>query len=344
MIGKECVRPIRLKHSDWCGLASIVQAIVEMFLKNCTLMFPPAPVPVPSTSFSGTFKPTSSEEEEDDDDMLGAGGSFCRFETSTPTSSFTSAPLPYGGAFIMVSDNKGMPSGVSCTAPGDQGGRDWGPANDKLDLEIEADDEADGDKEVAEDAVEEPNIDPDEMEMLKTIIKKIPASDQLPTAPKSGDKWGSTHIDGDSGLSDSSAEDLDASRSDQPKKKGGTPTKATSPNQWSKEDIDIVRQIHYKVDLQCFQTYRTNKIDPADLTYINTKDHSAYLEVACADPGLVIRKSVFSVAAYWASLEQQGSDISKFDKEVGTNFKKGAKGSRAPNSEKVPIDRVMLVC
>ena len=44
MIGQECIRPVRAKHSDWCGLAGIVQAIVEMFPKNCALMFPlPAP-------------------------------------------------------------------------------------------------------------------------------------------------------------------------------------------------------------------------------------------------------------------------------------------------------------
>ena len=65
---------------------------------------------------------------------------------------------------------------------------------------------------------------------------------------------------------------------------------------------------------------------------------------AHVEPGSVITKSVFSVATYRATLEQQGSDIAKFDREVGTNFKKGAKGSWAPNSEKVPIDRVMLVC
>ena len=87
-----------------------------------------------------------------------------------------------------------------------------------------------------------------------------------------------------------------------------------------------------------------NKIDPADLTLINTRDHSAYLEVAQVDPGLVIKKSVFSMAAYRATLKQQGGNTSKFDKEVGTNFKKGAKGSQAPDSEKVPINRVMLVC
>ena len=28
MIGEECIRPVRAKHSDWCGLAGIVQAIV----------------------------------------------------------------------------------------------------------------------------------------------------------------------------------------------------------------------------------------------------------------------------------------------------------------------------
>ena len=66
--------------------------------------------------------------------------------------------------------------------------------------------------------------------------------------------------------------------------------------------------------------------------------------MARADPGSVIRKSVFSVAAYRETLQLQGGDTSKFDKEVGTNFKKGTKGSWAPNSVKVTIDWVMTVC
>ena len=56
---------------------------------------------------------------------------------------------------------------------------------------------------------------------------------------------------------------------------------------------------------------------------INTKDHSAYIEVARADPGSVIRKSVFSIAAYRAVLKQKGGDVSQFDKEVESMFKKG---------------------
>ena len=75
-----------------------------------------------------------------------------------------------------------------------------------MDLGIEADDKADSNKEVAEDAGDEPTIDPDEVELLKAIIKKIPTSNQPSTVPKSGDKWGSTHLDSGSSLLDSSAE------------------------------------------------------------------------------------------------------------------------------------------
>ena len=72
MIGEECVCPMQAKHSDWCGLAGIVQAIVETFPKNCALMFPSPPAPMPPKSFSSTFRPTSSDEDDDDDDdMLG---------------------------------------------------------------------------------------------------------------------------------------------------------------------------------------------------------------------------------------------------------------------------------
>ena len=77
---------------------------------------------------------------------------------------------------------------------------------------------------------------------------------------------------------------------------------------------------------------------------INTKDHSAYIEVAWADPGSVIPKSVFSVVAYREVLNQKGGDVSRFDKEVESMFKKGPRGSRAPDATKVPIKRVMLVC
>ena len=102
------------------------------------------------------------------------------------------------------------------------------------------------------------------------------------------------------------------------------------PSQWTDEDIDVVHQTHYKTDLQHFQTYCLNKIDPGDMASINTKDHSAYIEVAWADPGSVIHKSIFSVATYHEVLKRKGSDISRFDKEVDTKFKKGPRGSPGP--------------
>ena len=87
--------------------------------------------------------------------------------------------------------------------------------------------------------------------------------------------------------------------------------------------MDVVSQTRYKTDLQHFQTYRLNKIDPGNMASINTKDHSAYIEVALVDPGSVICKSVFSIAAYREVLKRKGSDVSQFDKEVDTKFKKG---------------------
>ena len=98
-----------------------------------------------------------------------------------------------------------------------------------------------------------------------------------------------------------------------------------------------------KTDVNRFQTYRSNYIDLGDLDTINIKDHSAYIDVAMASPGTVIEKSVFTVASYWEVLQLKGGDMVKFDKEINAKFKKSAKGSRAPDKEKVTIDRVMLV-
>ena len=203
----------------------------------------------------------------------------------------------------------------------------------------EADDEEDGEKDPTGDEI---LPDPSELELLQGIINPA-AHNQLPPAPKSGDKRGPSHLDGGSASSDSSVEDLDA-KGARPKK-GSMPMKApiSHPSQWVEEDIDVVQQTRYKTDLQHFQTYRRNKIDPGDMASINTKDHSAYIKVAWADPGSVIRKSVFSIAAYHKVLKQKGGDVSRFDKEVESMFKKGPRGSRAPDATKVPINWVMLV-
>ena len=266
MIGKECVCPVRVRHSDWCGLAGIVQAIVETFPKNCALMFPCPLAPMPPKSFSSTFRPPSSDEDDNnDDDTLGTK-SFCHFDTSSPTPSVSgcrsaggfshtpssaSNPLPHGGAFHLASDPKEMPSSAAGVPPGNEGVGGRGLFDEELDMALEADDEADADKEPTEDIGDELDINPEEVQMLKQIIKPA-AAGQPSTAPKSGDKWDSTHLDGSSGSSDSSGEDLDASRGARAKKKMSMPTKALHPNQWSKDDIDIVCQIRYKMDLQCF--------------------------------------------------------------------------------------------
>ena len=126
------------------------------------------------------------------------------------------------------------------------------PLDEDLDMGLKADDEGDGERDQPGD---DSMIALVEIEILKGIINPG-IDDQPPTAPKSGNKRGLTHLDGSSSSSDSSDEDLDA-KGIQSKKKGVTPTKVTSnPSQWTEEDIDIVCQIRYKTDLDCFQTYQ----------------------------------------------------------------------------------------
>ena len=360
MIGEECVRPVRVKHSDWCGLAGIVQAIVETFPKNCALMFPDAPPPPMGLApFSASFRPRSSDDDDDDEDnnanrddagSADADSSFRRFDTSlsAPACSglsriHTSTPLPHGGAFRLSTYPKEPPSAALGAPPDYDEERGSQPDDSILDQGEEADDEEDGEKDPA---VDEAPPDEAEIALLLDIID-LTAHNPPPAAPKSGDKRGPSHLDGGSISSDSSVDDLDA-KNVRPKKKGVTPTKASAsgshPSQWADKDIDVVHQTHYKVDLKRFQNYRINKIDPKDINSINTKDHSTYLEVARADPGSVVRKSVFSVAAYHAVLKRKGGDVAQFDKDVGAMFKKGPRGSRVPNTDKVAIDQVMLVC
>ena len=169
------------------------------------------------------------------------------------------------------------------------------PLDEDLDAGLEADDEGNGEKDPGEG--KDPNIDAAEIEILQGIINPG-AHDQVSALPKSGEKRGSGHLE-TSICSDLSAEDLDA-KDTRPKKKVSTPVKAASSNtgQWTDEDLNVVRQICYKTDLDCFQTYQHNKIMPADLSTINTKDHSAYINIAKVHPGTVVKKSVFSVAAY----------------------------------------------
>ena len=159
MVDKECIRPVWAKHSDWCGLAGIVQAIVVTFPKNCALMFPPALPPPSVASFSSTFRLQSSDNDNDDDNY-DTGTSFCRFDSSLSTSThgdpsgtgqtgspFTSTPLLQGGgAFRLSSDPKEPPSSSLGTAPDED--KECGSllGDDNFDMGQEADDKEDGKK------------------------------------------------------------------------------------------------------------------------------------------------------------------------------------------------------
>ena len=213
MVGNECIRPLWVKHSDWCGMAGVVQAIVETFPNNCAIMFPQALMP--AESFSATFRPVSSSEE-DDDEPINQG--IHRFESSTPVPSgrghgssghslaFLSTPLLHRGCFILSSNRKEVPSSSLGALPLD--GKDPGlrPLDEDLDAGLDANDEGDGENDQGEG--EDLNIDAAEVEILQNIINPG-THGQAPSLPKSGEKRGSGHLETSIG-SDSSTEDLDA--------------------------------------------------------------------------------------------------------------------------------------
>ena len=249
--------------------------------------------------------------------------------------SFTSGALPHGGTFSLALDNVAVP-GTSAHSHGSYAG--------DLDLGEEADDEGDPEKGTSKDSSVDPTLDADEMAILESIILQAAPQSCPPVMPKSGDKRAATHFEGGSASLESSAEDHSDTRpSSRSSRKGGTPTKASSPDQWSPADINTVRQLQYKADFQRFKVYHEKHISSNDKKTINTINHSTYLTEARNTPNTVIAQCVFSRATYRAVLQRRGGDVAKFDQEA-KYFKKGASGSQAPDTEKVPIDRVMLVC
>ena len=193
MVVDECVCSLRAKHSDWCELASVVQAIVETFPNNCAIMFPQALTPV--ASFSATFRPASSKEEDEDDNPFSPG--MHRFDSGPPTPSgrgcgssgcspaFSSTPLPQGGCFILATNQKEPPSSSLVAPPLDGEETEMQPLDEDLDVGLEADDEGNGEKDPHEG--DDSIIDASELEILKNIVKPG-ANDQVPIMPKSGEK------------------------------------------------------------------------------------------------------------------------------------------------------------
>ena len=315
MIGDECIRPMRAKHLDWCSLAGIVQAIVETFPNNCAIMFPTAPAP--DAAFSSTFWPASSDDD-DDDKLASHSAGLHQFHEGSPVPSgsglgshssgspFTSTPLHHGGRFFIATDKTGLPSSSLGAPPPDDDDLKPQSYDEELELGMEANDKDDGWKpeQDSNGSHDGAGMDPKELEILQGIVGKGQGQ-KPPSTPKSRDNWGLSHLEG-SASSDSLGEDLDA-KGVKSNKKGLTPTKAApNPSQWTNEDIDVVHQYCYKTDVNQFQTYRSNHMDPADLETINVKDHSAYIDVAKAHPGTVIEKSVFSVVSYREVLHLKG--------------------------------------
>ena len=149
-----------------------------------------------------------------------------------------SIPLLHGGVFRLSTNPKEPPSSSLGMAPDEDEEHGSLLGDNIFDMEQEADNEGDGEKDPTSD---ETLPDPSKLELLQEIIDPA-AHNRPPPAPKSGDKRGPSHLDSSSASSDSSVEDLDA-KGARPKKKWLTPTNAPvgHPSQWAEEDSDSGR-------------------------------------------------------------------------------------------------------
>ena len=102
--------------------------------------------------------------------------------------------------FHLSTDPKEPPSSSLGVAPIDDEERGSQLGDNNLDLGQEADDKGNGKKDPAND---ETLPDLSELELLQEIIDHA-AHNQPPSAPKSGDKRGPSHLNGGSASSDSS--------------------------------------------------------------------------------------------------------------------------------------------
>ena len=190
MIGEECVCPVWAKHSDWCGLAGVVQAIVETFPKNCALMFPSPSAPMPPSHSPAPSGPPHAMKmtmmttthwvprvsaaltpAHPRPLLVGveAPAVLTILLPSHPPLCLTEVP------FVWQVTRRRCPA-VQLVHPRwrRRGGR--GLFDEEFDMALEADDEANANKEPTEDVGDELDIDSEEVQMLKQSIKPAAGS------------------------------------------------------------------------------------------------------------------------------------------------------------------------
>ena len=118
--------------------------------------------------------------------------------------------------------------------------------------------------------------------------------------------------------------------------KAKSPAKS-GPMNWPPAEVDIVRQNRYAVDQSKMRDYCRNYLLPVDQKMFNLKNHSKYLDIILAKPG-IMQDVVFTVdkgRAYFAETRKVLTNL--YDQGVLTPL------PASPGSKQFPDRKVMAV-
>ena len=139
-------------------------------------------------------------------------------------------------------------------------------------------------------------------------------------------------------------EDLDEHLPAPVKRPGKAKSPAKSgPVNWPPAEVDIVRQNRYAVDRPEMRDYRRNYLSPVDQKTFNLKNHSKYLDIILAKPGIT-QDVVFTVEkgrAYFAQMGEVSTDL--YDQGVLTPLPASPSSKRFPDKEVVAVIYIMVI-
>ena len=124
--------------------------------------------------------------------------------------------------------------------------------------------------------------------------------------------------------------------------KAKSPTKS-GPVNWPPAEVDVVHQNRYAMDRSEMRDYRHNYLLPVDQKTFNLKNHSKYLDIILAKPGIT-QDVVFTVEkgwAYFAKMRKVPTDL--YDQGVLTPLPASTGSKRFPDREVMAVIYVMVI-
>ena len=139
-------------------------------------------------------------------------------------------------------------------------------------------------------------------------------------------------------------EDLDEPLPAPIKRPGKAKSPAKSgPVNWLPAEVDIMRQNRYAMDWPEMRDYHCNYLLPVDQKTFNLKNHSKYLDIILAKPG-IMQDVVFTVEkgqVYFAQMHKVSTDL--YDQGVLMPLPASPSSKRFPDKEVVAVIYIMVI-